>query len=141
MVPADDGTALVYVTTLSHIRCPRIPVSVRADCGFEPLPEVAISVATAAGETMTRRTDDDGNVRFPISPGMVTVRGAAVSADLAKPPMAVNIELAPNQIQDVLLIYDHGLDFCHRHESARHFGQRMFRPVTTPLVIARGACP
>jgi hypothetical protein len=139
--PSADGTALVYVTTLSHVHCPRIPVSLRADCGFETLPRVTISVATEAGEVVTRRTDDDGNVRIPVSSGMVKVRSAAVSEDLSRPPMPVNVELVPNQIKDVLLIYDYGPDSCHRHESARFSGPRMFRPVTTPLVIARGTCP
>lgn len=139
--PAGDGTALVFVATLSHIRCPQIPVSVRADCGFEPLPRVTISVATEAGEVETSRTDDDGRLRVPVNPGTIRVRGAAVSEDLAKPPMPVSFEVVPNQIQDVLLVYDQDPDSCHRHGSARFIGPHIFRHFTTALVIARGECP
>jgi hypothetical protein len=139
--PAGDGTALVFVATLSHIRCPQIPVSVRADCGFEPLPQVTISVATEAGEVVTSRTDDDGSVRVPVNPGTIRVRGAAVSDDLSKPPMPVSFEVVPNQIRDVLLVYDQGSDSCHRHGSARFIGPHIFRHFTTALVIARGECP
>jgi hypothetical protein len=140
--PAADDTATLFVTTQSHRHCPLIAPSLKADCGFLPLPKVRIAITTAAGDVLTGLTGDDGTVRLPVSPGVVGVRGAPVSEDLSRPPLPITVEVVPSQIQPVVLIYENG-SRCHLRtdKSARHLLPRTYRAGAGQAVVTRGACP
>jgi hypothetical protein len=136
--PAADGIAMLLVTTQSHVHCPLIAPSLRADCGVRPLPTVRITVTTAAGEALARLTGDDGTIRVSVSPGLVGVRGAPVSEDLSRPPLPITVEVGPSQIRAVVLIYEHDSQCRQR---ARHLTPRIYHAGAGQTVITRGACP
>jgi hypothetical protein len=140
---ATDELATLIVTTQSHVYCPLIAPSLRADCGFLPLPAVRLAVTTDAGAVLTLQTGDDGTVRVPVNPGVVGVRGAAVSADLSRPPLPVTFDVLPGQVRAVVLIYERDSQCRLRAEnSVPHRSPRMYqRPGAGQPVVTRGACP
>lgn len=139
--PAADEDATLLVTTQAHVHCPLIAPSLRADCGFLPLPKVKITVTPSDGDVSTWLTGDDGTVRVPVSPGVVGLRGAPVSREVSRPPRPVLIEVVPNQIQAVVLIYEHNVMCQQRAEiSPGHLTPRTYN-ADAGAIVSRGACP
>jgi hypothetical protein len=104
---AADRSGVLLITTQSYLSCPQIGPSPKADCGFFPVPKVTIEVASDGSEPTRVRTGDDGTVELPVSPGMVTVTGAAV-AEYSWTPEPVTIQISPGEAGDVVLVYSDG---------------------------------
>ncbi|HEX2362179.1 MAG TPA: hypothetical protein VHI11_08930 [Jiangellaceae bacterium] len=104
---AADGTGELLITTHSYLSCPQIGPSPKAECGFLPVPKVTIEITSNGSERTTVRTGDDGTVELPVSPGVLTVTGAAV-AEYSWTPEPVTIEISPGEAGDVVLVYSDG---------------------------------
>ena len=138
---AANEDATLLITTQAHVHCPLIAPSLRADCGFLPLPKVKITVTPSDRDVSTWLTGNDGTVRVPVSPGVVGLRGAPVSREVSRPPRPIQIEVEPNQIQAVVLIYEHDVMCQLRAEiSPGHLTPRTYK-VDAGVIVSRGACP